>query len=125
DSPPGITSPATVSSSSGRRTATVSAPSSFSTARCSRTSPWSARTPTLGALPATLGETVRRCEVGDVDADHGLAQAARGIRDDARVVEEGRGLDDRGGALGGLPRLEDAGPDEHTVGAELHHERRI
>src|SRR5690606_14836059 len=125
DSPPGITSPATVSSSSGRRTVTASAPSSCSTARCSRTSPCSARTPTLGALPATLGETVRRREVGHVDADHGLAQPARGIRDDARVVEERRGFHDRGGALRGLPRLEDAGSDEYAVRPELHHERRI
>src|SRR5690606_778904 len=125
DSPPGITSPETVSSSSGRRTVTASAPSSRSTARCSRTSPCSARTPTLGALPATLGETVRRRKVGHVDADHGLAQPARGIRDHARVVEERRGLHDRGGALRGLPRLEDAGSDEYAVRPELHHERRI
>ena len=31
--------------------------------------------PVVG-LPATLGETVRRGDVGDVDADHRLAQTA-------------------------------------------------
>ena len=34
-----------------------------------------ARTPTL-VLPATLGETVRSGQIGDVDADHGLAESA-------------------------------------------------
>ena len=41
------------------------------------------------------------------------------------VVVERRRLDDRGGALGGVARLEDARADEHAVGAELHHHRRV
>lgn len=50
DSPPGITSPSTASSSPGRRTVLASAPADVSAARCSRTSPWSARTPITGAV---------------------------------------------------------------------------
>jgi hypothetical protein len=37
----------------------------------------------------------------------------------------GRRLDDRGGARGGILGLEDARADEHGLGAELHHERRV
>src|SRR5690606_9890748 len=125
DSPPGITRPATLSSSATRRTGIASAPSPRSTARCSRTSPWRASTPTRGVLPATLGEAVGCGQVGDVDADHGLPEAAGGLRDDGGVVEEGRRLHDRRGALGGLARLEDARADEHAVRAELHHEGRV
>src|SRR5581483_9746859 len=50
DSPPGITSTSTRSRSSGVRTSTGDAPSSASTAACSRTSPWSARTPAFMRL---------------------------------------------------------------------------
>ena len=50
DSPPGITMPSTCSSSSGRRTFTARAPARSSMARCSRTSPWRARTPIVGPV---------------------------------------------------------------------------
>src|SRR4029078_11542742 len=56
-----------------------------------------------------------------VDADHGLAQAAGGLGDLFRVVEEGGGLHDGCGALGRVAGLEDAGADEDAVGAKLHH----
>src|SRR5450755_768356 len=49
DSPPGITSPSTDSSSSGRRTAMARAPACPSARTCSRTSPCRARTPMSGA----------------------------------------------------------------------------
>src|SRR4051812_18734061 len=48
DSPPGITRASTRSSSSGLRTTAVAAPQVSSTRRCSRTSPCSASTPTVG-----------------------------------------------------------------------------
>ena len=76
-------------------------------------------------VPAALGEAVRRGEVGDVDADHRLAEPARHVRDHRRVVVERRRLHDRGRALRGVARLEDAGADEDAVGAELHHHRGI
>src|SRR5437868_2115056 len=41
------------------------------------------------------------------------------------VVVKGRGLHDRLGSLRGVARLEDAGADEDSLGAELHHHRRI
>ena len=41
------------------------------------------------------------------------------------VVVEGRRLHDRRGARLGVARLEDAGADEHAVGAELHHHRGV
>ena len=50
DSPPGMTSASTASSSARRRTVVASAPASRSAARCSRVSPCSARTPTRGAF---------------------------------------------------------------------------
>ena len=48
DSPPGMTSPSTASSSLRRRTGIDSAPASRSAARCSRVSPCSASTPIRG-----------------------------------------------------------------------------
>src|SRR5260221_6339466 len=48
DSPPGITSPSTPSSSPGLRTGTGRAPAARSAARCSATSPCSASTPMAG-----------------------------------------------------------------------------
>src|SRR5690606_7368134 len=96
--------------------------------RCSRMSPWRARTPTTGSLtarlrpetprtpsPATLGQTVRDGDVVHVDADHGLTQAARNLGDHVGVVVERRGLDDRRGALGGITGLEDARSDEDPL----------
>src|SRR6478735_6761433 len=71
--------------------------------------------------PTALGEPVRLRDLVDVDADHGLAEAARHLGDDVRVVVEGRRLDDRLGALGRVAGLEDAGADEDALGAELHH----
>ena len=49
--------------------------------------------------PAALGQPVRLRDLVDVDAHHGLAEAARDLGDDVGVVEEGGGLDDRLGAL--------------------------
>src|SRR6478735_11500003 len=72
-------------------------------------------------LPAALCEAVRLRDLVYVDADHGLAQAAGGLGDDVRIIEEGGGLHDGGGALGRVAGLEDTGADKHTVGAELHH----
>src|SRR3954470_19983206 len=97
DSPPGITSASTLSSSSGRRTGRATTSHSASAARCSRTSPCRARTPTTGSFtsPATFGEPVGHRYVVDVDADHGVAQPAEHLGDHVRVVVEGGRLDDR------------------------------
>ena len=103
---------------------------------CSRTSPCRARTPTTGGpSPATCDVMARLTSRGrragaardvvDVDADHGLAEAAGDLGDDVGVVVEGGGLDDRGGALGRVAGLEDARADEHALGAELHHHRGV
>ena len=45
-----------------------------------------------------------------VDADHWLAQPARHLGQHVGVVVERGGLDDRGGALRGIARLEDPDP---------------
>jgi hypothetical protein len=50
DSPPGMTRPSICASSPGRRTPTVETPHASSMARCSRTSPWRARTPMVRLL---------------------------------------------------------------------------
>src|SRR4051794_34397725 len=100
DSPPGTTSASTVSSSSGRRTGRAMTSSSARACRCSRVSPCRASTPMImPRSPAALCETVRLRDLFDVDADHGLAQAAGDLRDDVGVVVERDRLDDRGGAL--------------------------
>src|SRR6266511_1344238 len=176
DSPPGMTSASTSSSSPGRRTDRARAPQASSARRCSRTSPWSASTPTTGSAltvppgslrgappgaafpsslrssprrpraplrslcllvrsagrlqaplrsPAALGESVRYGDVVDVDADHGLAQAPGHLRHHVGVVVERGRLDDRGAPLGRVTGLEDARADEHALGAELHHHRRV
>src|SRR5919204_2919880 len=70
-------------------------------------------------LPAADGQPLGLGDGGD--ADHRLAQAARHLGDDLRVLEEGGRLHDRLGAAGGVTGLEDAGADEHAVGAQLHH----
>lgn len=61
----------------------------------------------------------------DVDADHGLTQAAGDASDDLRVgVVVGRG-DDRFGPPHRVTGLEDPGTDEHALGTELHHHRSV
>src|SRR5918912_527423 len=105
DSPPGITRPSSAASSSARRTSTASTPSSRSARTCSRNAPWSARTPTL---PATRLEQPVLAEGGDLDADHGLAEPGRHLRQDLRIVVVRRRLDDCRGALGRVAALEDA-----------------
>src|ERR1700689_2890124 len=139
DSPPGITRPSTLSSSSGQRTGTGLAPAAASARRCSGTSPCRASTPITGAvtippspgrggfgtsesswvitpriggvsthdngrrgLPAAGGEVVGGWEGVQVDADHGLAEAAGDLGDHVRVIVEGGGLDDGGGPPAGI-----------------------
>ena len=57
DSPPGMTRASTASSSAGRRTVVPRAPACSRADRCSRTSPWTARTPMVGwaVTTRTLG----------------------------------------------------------------------
>ncbi len=50
DSPPGMTRPSTWASSSGRRTGLATASAAARAIRCSRTSPWRARTPITGVV---------------------------------------------------------------------------
>src|SRR6478609_5454911 len=128
DSPPGMTRPSTSASSSGRRTGLATASAAARAMRCSRTSPWRARTPMTGVLirlPAAVGVALGLGEGVAVDADHGLAEVAGRVRDDLRVVVEGGGLHDGGGALGRVAGLEDAGADEDALGAELAHQRGV
>lgn len=60
--------------------------------------------------------------LGDVDADHGLAEPLADLGQDLGVLEVRDGLDDSLGALLGVAGLEDAGADEDAVTAQLHHE---
>ena len=58
--------------------------------------------------PTHQPRSARRCgagKVGDVDADHGLAEPARDLRDDLGVVVERRGLHDGRARSAGLPDL--------------------
>src|ERR1051325_5432297 len=120
-SPPGMTSASTLASSSGRRTSRASAPSFRSVDTCSAKSPWSARTPTLRlTLPAPNRQELALAEGGGVDAAHRLAQTAGDLGDYLGVLEVRRRLDDRGGALGRIVRLEDAGADDDALRGHLH-----
>src|SRR5215472_10141028 len=60
DSPPGITSPSTSSSSPGLRTGTGREPAARRAARCSATSPCSASTPTAGPCAEARGRAAFR-----------------------------------------------------------------
>src|SRR5688572_21010920 len=126
DSPPGITRPSRPSSPAGVRTSRTSAPSPRSIRAWAWKSPCRARTPTSGmVLPAPVGEQLAFLELARLEGGHRGAEALRGARDARRVLEVGGGLDDRAGADRGLGGLEDARADEHALGAELHHQRRV
>src|SRR5205085_4895529 len=56
---------------------------------------------------------------------HRVAESLRHACEDLRILEVRRRLDDRLRARRRVGRLEDARPDEHTVGAELHAQRGI
>src|SRR3954451_16905688 len=121
ESPPGTTRQSSPSRSFGVRTIRGVTPRFSRIFECASKSPWMARTPTTTALPAAVLEQPVLAERADLDAGHGGAQAAPGLRDALGIVEVGGRLDDRpAGALGVLG-LEDAGADEHALGAELHH----
>src|SRR5437868_13640065 len=125
-----MTSASTSSSCSGRRTSTASAPSRWKVARCSLKSPWRPRTPARAKRsPTADGKAFARGERLERDAAHRLTETARDLRDELRVHEMRRGLDDRLCSaqliLRVLGRLEDAAADEVAFGAELHHERGI
>src|SRR2546422_1490007 len=124
DSPPGMISPPTPSSSWGLRTRTASTPQRASALACSAKSPWRARTP-IRTLPAPGLEQVLLGELRRLDPDHRLAELLAHAREHVSVLVVGRRLDDRPGAPGRLARLEDAGADEDGLGAELHHERGV
>ena len=64
---------------------------------------------------------MRRGQIGNVDADHGLAQTARCIRQFFGVVVERGCLHDGLSACLGVSGFEDAGADEYAVRAQLHH----
>src|SRR6185437_14574854 len=76
-------------------------------------------------LPAAGGVVLLGGQGVDVDADHRLAEAPGDLRDNVGVVVERGRLDDRGGALGRVARLEDARADEDALRAELHHHRGV
>ncbi|OIC69423.1 hypothetical protein A7L26_18145 [Acinetobacter baumannii] len=63
--------------------------------------------------------------VGEVDANHGLAEPTADLRQDLGVAVVGDGLHDGAGAARGVAALEDAGADEDAVAAELHHEGSV
>ena len=61
----------------------------------------------------------------DSRLDHRRAEAGRGGRDALGVGVVRRRLDDRLRAPLGILALEDPRADEHALGAELHHQRRV
>src|SRR5690349_10712666 len=115
-SPPGMISPSSPASCSGRRTSTASAPSSRRRWACSRKAPWRARTPILMAdLPAAASQQLFLGDGADLQTGHGLAQALGHFDQDLGVVEVGGGLDDGLGVRRRVAGLEDAGAHEHAV----------
>src|SRR4051794_4737247 len=143
-SPPGMTRPSKPSIAPGVRTSTGSAPSDASISAWAAKSPWLASTPirsrlasptsggsaleglTRSGLCAALLEQLALCrELRDVIAAHGLTELDRRGCDTLRVLEVRGGLDDGPCPAIRVLGLEDAGPDEVALGAELHDERRV
>src|SRR3954469_16399376 len=125
DSPPGITRPSSPSRSAGVRTMRASDPSRIRTPAWASKSPCRASTPTTTALPAAVLDEALFAELRDLEAGHRGAQAARGAGHALGIVVVGGGLDDRGRHALRVLGLEDAGADEHALGAELHHQCRV
>src|SRR5215207_3077227 len=130
DSPPGTMIPASPSRSSTERTSTGSTPSPRRISACSLKSPCNASTPIffgpfVSPLPATARQPLSLRKLSHLPADHRHAKTPAGLRYDLRVLEVGRSLHDGPRPEGRAPALEDAAPDEHTVGPELHHQRRV
>src|SRR5918999_5273170 len=122
--------PASPSRSSTSRTSTGSTPSSRRISACSLKSPCSASTPIffgpfVSPLPATGREPLSFCQGAHLPADHRHAETPARLGHGLRVLEVGRRLYDGPRPEGGIPALEDAATDEHTVGPELHHQGRV
>ena len=78
-----------------------------------------------GVLPAALSETVRRRQVGDVNAHHRFAQATGDLGDHRDVLPVLGCLHHCGSTCFRIAGLEDAGAHEYTISTELHHESGI
>src|SRR5215211_6627689 len=137
DSPPGTMIPASPSRSSTARTSTGSTPSPRRISACSLKSPCSASTPTffgpscmratpfVSPLPATGREPLSFCQVAHFSTYHRHSKTPARLSHGLRVLEMGRSLHDGPSSEGRIPTLEDAAPDEHTVGPQLHHQGRV
>src|SRR5215212_1357674 len=137
DSPPGTMIPAKPSRSSTALTSTGSTPSPCRISACSLKSPCSASTPTLfgpssaraapfvSPLPATGREPLSFRQIPHLPADHRLAESPARLCDGFGILEVGRRLHDGPRPEGRITALEDAAPNEHAVGPELHHQRSV
>ena len=74
----------------------------------------------IASLHALFGSDGR-----DFQSGHGLAEIAGHFGEHLVVVVVRDGGDDGLGAFGGIGGLEDAGPHEHAVEAELHHQSGV
>src|SRR5713226_1198584 len=133
-SPPGSTRPSRSRRSSGVFTSRAFAPEASSARTCSANAPCIARTPMrapparpLGArrLPASGSEQLVLRDGGDFEPRHRLPESRGNLCEHIGLVGIGRGRHDRFGTLQGVLGLEDAGADEQTVHAQLHHQRRV
>ncbi len=135
DSPPGITSPSRPSRSDWHahlprpgaepRSASAGAPRSRPAARARRSA---ARAPSAppGGPTSRAGPGAARPQSLELSRlTIAGAEAAGGLRDALGVLPVGRRLDDRAGARRRVLGLEDARADEHALGAERHHQRRV
>ena len=75
--------------------------------------------------PAAFGQALRLGDVGDVDADHRFAEPATTLATMSASLKYVVASTIARARTRRITRLEDAGADEHTVGAELHHQRSI
>src|SRR4030088_3011861 len=114
------------SSCSGLRTSTPPAPIPRRVLRCSLKSPWRPRTPTRAVLvellPAADGKAFAGGDGLERDAAHRLSETTRDLRDELRIGEVRRRLDDRFRAPRGVLGLVDPGADEVSFRTELHRE---
>lgn len=76
-------------------------------------------------LPSPLSQPLALGHLLYVQTDHGLAQVHAHVSQHLGVAEVGNGLNNGLGALLRVAALEDAAANEHTITAQLHHQRRI
>ena len=109
DSPPGITRPETAARSAGVRTLVACIPAVLQHPQVFANVTLQGENP-IRAVTSRVQRVGAARDLLHVDADHRLTESARHLRKDVRVLEVGRGRNDRCGSFGRIPGFEDPLP---------------